>query len=216
MEYRKGAEPKYLLDPEFERANALIRDAYRPATKVALLTVCSWAKPYSQSYIHYEIRSALYREGLLDQVDYIHVSNAGVVPHEAETWYPFTAYDWNNHGVNDPMLFLALRQTIQRHLIAFLSKFKPHWDVVVPYFRLGSNTHQAMLGVIEAMPMAGSTPFLGSPDVGRWNAVWAEPDVPKDMAEMYTELVGYVDPDLALVRGENLTSLVTTLKGACK
>lgn len=61
--------------------------------KIAFLTICSHAKPYSKSYIHSNIMRQLFKVNLLDEIDYIHISNAGIIPSSAEMTYPFNAYD---------------------------------------------------------------------------------------------------------------------------
>lgn len=64
--------------------------------KVALFTTCSHAKPYGKSWIHMQLRKMLWEHELLEYVDIIHVSSAGLIPSEYGEHYPFCAYDWND------------------------------------------------------------------------------------------------------------------------
>src|SRR5688572_2624627 len=99
--YLQGEDALMLYAPEFDIGRQAIAYSWRPKHEYAIFTTCSWAKPFSQSYVHTPIRLALYDAGLLNSLDYVHISTAGVIPHECETWYPFCAYDWNNDRFAD-------------------------------------------------------------------------------------------------------------------
>jgi hypothetical protein len=87
---------------------------YPPLREACLLTICSHAKPYSKSYIHSTIRKELYMSGDLDKLDYVHISNAGIVPSAAENDYPFCAYDWDDRLCTDADRLAHIKMTARR------------------------------------------------------------------------------------------------------
>ena len=95
--FLKGVGKEYTDNPIFNNAHKKIIDEYKPpiSGKAALFTVCAWGKPYRQSYIHYFILKSLITAKLLDKLQLIVVTNAGVVPYELSDDYPYFAYDWD-------------------------------------------------------------------------------------------------------------------------
>jgi len=214
--YWKGEDPMMLANLEFDGANSVILNTYTPRTRVALLTVCSWAKPYSQSHIHRAIRQDLMttgpKGGLLNQIDYIHLSSAGVIPHACEKWYPFTAYDWNNARVDTEALTEALEVYIAERLMRFVKRFESHYSHWVTYFRGNSTTSKAILRVQEQLPLTRSQPYIGSPAEVIWRNVFVSSRISADMTVRESLLSGYCDPDVALTLPVNLDQLQATLK----
>lgn len=150
LPYFKGVGPEYIDNDYMLRLNKAILDSFKPKAKNAFFTICSWAKPYSTGYIHHGIRRALYDADLLDKVDYIHISSAGIVPAEAELWA--TLYDWNNEEVQDDITFTLLRNRIKERLVAFLTKFGKDYDNIFFYIRDTGNTKRAVDSALEDMP----------------------------------------------------------------
>lgn len=119
------------------------RDAWRrhrSANTTAFVTICSHAKPYSKSFIHSSIRAYLHDLDVLNTVDYVHISNAGLVPASAEMDYPFNAYDWDGTlcTVEDTAYHKA---AIERRLKEWLSTYTQQYTRIVFYLRDGGNTH---------------------------------------------------------------------------
>jgi len=140
MEYLQGVGPHYIDHPDFINLNKAILDTFEPKHKYAFFTVCSWGKPYSASYIHRGIRHALRKGGVLDKLDYIHISSAGVVPADAELWA--VNYDWNNEWIQGEMTFKLLQKRIVERLSAFVEKFQ--YEKKFVYLRPNSNTLKAV------------------------------------------------------------------------
>jgi hypothetical protein len=213
LRYIQGENPTTLHTLEYAYLNETIVRAYEPKKQVALFTVCSYAKPYSMSFIHTDIRQALLREGLLEKIDYIHVSNAGIIPHEAERWYPAVAYDWNNeHIKDDPLLQRALRLQIKDRLVKFLGAFDGSWPMRrIWYFRTNSNTYKVVMEVLSDMPDRPPR-FLGERAITRDDVINAQPEIAPALIYQFQMLHGFVDPDAALVLPANLTELVNVVK----
>ena len=95
--FLKGVGKKYLDNPIFNSAHKKIIDEYFPSDlgKICLFTVCSWGKPYRQSYIHYFILKSLIDANLFDKIQLVIVTNAGVIPYELSDDFPYFAYDWD-------------------------------------------------------------------------------------------------------------------------
>ena len=144
-EFLQGTGPYYLDHPEILQLNSAILDVFKPKHRAAFFTTCSWAKPYSCSYIHQSIRKGLLEADLLDKVDYIHVSSAGIIPAEMELWA--TWYDWNNEWVQDEYTLLLLQARIAMRLQVFLNRFS--YEHMFFYIRLDSNTFKGVKRVVD-------------------------------------------------------------------
>lgn len=165
---------------------------------IAMMTICSHAKPYSKSFIHTSIRAALFCEGKLGCCDYIHISNAGIIPASAEMDYPFNAYDWNGD--------LCSREVRRYHIEAIKRRFT-EWLLwrgmmyhrIVVYLREGGNTISA---VQEA---------LTHPDLDRVaHRVTVVPACAGE--EHYPQFVHVRDPDDCLTSAGNLHCLTSILR----
>jgi len=206
MLYHKGTEPTDLYHPDFDAGNRAIHSAFEPQHKVVVLTVCSWAKPYSQSWIHTNIRSAL--GASLEQIDYVHVSSAGIIPHQFETLYPFTAYDWNNVNMA-PAMAKALQREIDERFSSFWLIFGTQWDHVVPFFRENSNTWKVLSKWAEDRrdPWPEWHPVLEEGVTEFDHRLWGE-----------QRMHGYEDPNAVLAHWQATKRLeekvATLLKGA--
>ena len=163
---------------------------------VALLTACSYAKPYSMSWIHYGIRKALYEAGLLDQIEYWHLSSAGLIPSCLEEVAPFCCYDWNNDQASVQDL-KELRETLGAYFASWMSRYAiPFNKTVVTYFRSGSNTQRAIAGASES---------------SRAVMILAADDPPPEMLKPITLNGAYQDPDCALLCVSGLQALIQVL-----
>ena len=145
--YLKGTGTVFL-----EHFEKLFKALWRKKQKfktVAFLTICSHAKPYSKSYIHGSIRERLHNLGVLDSVDYLHISNAGIIPHEDSLTPPFDAYDWDNSKASERVRKL-LRDTIVRRLKWWLENYGERYDKLVIYLRYNGTTLSAVREVLES------------------------------------------------------------------
>lgn len=169
----------------------------RAVTKpVAFLTICSHAKPYSKSFIHTSIRKRLYQEGLLDDVDYIHISGAGIIPQSAEMVYPFNAYDGDS-STYSPDVKAHHVAAIKRRFLEWHRDYADAYDEVIIYLRAGGNTEGA---ISDAMDEIDATAPGGVP-LKLVRAQYA-PDLP---------FSSYPDIDDCLTLSDNLQALVSAM-----
>lgn len=120
-----------------------------PTQKVAFLTNCSHAKPYSKSHIHSMIRQELHKADVLSGVDYIHISGAGIVAAAFEMVYPFNAYDGNMAEATDNAR-AHLRKSVTRRLNVWRDFYSHDYDHIVIYLRSEGNTIRAVREFMEA------------------------------------------------------------------
>ena len=143
--YLRGVGRRYLTEWPFNEAyERLLRD-YRPRRRYRLLLFipCSYGKPYSQSYIHYLMRTATapyIKRGLLHEVI---VTNAGVVPRELDEYWPFTAYDWNPH-METPEVRECYRSVLADRIHGYLERFIDYYEMVAAYLRWDSDSWAAL------------------------------------------------------------------------
>jgi hypothetical protein len=170
---------------------------------IGFLTICSHAKPYSKSFIHTSIRAALFREGYLGACDYIHISNAGIIPASAEMEYPFNAYDWNGD--------LCTPEVKQYHIAAIKRRFTEwllwkggNYDRIVVYLREGGNTIGAVRAALQEFESGASH----RPWSTKVTVVAASAD-----EEHYPQFVQTHDPDDCLTSAGNLHHLTVAIRG---
>jgi len=181
MEYLQGVGPHFIDHPDWIALEDAIADTYRMQHSAAFFTICSHAKPYSKSAIHDRIREALYNADVLDRVDYIHISSAGIIPAEAEMWA--THYDWNNAciDIDDELTYLLLRRRIQERLSRFLYRF-PYGRCFF-YLRPESNTWHAVKARLDQSTLTPSfqNVFIAEPVSSPTKRSWRLHDDPDDV-----------------------------------
>lgn len=181
-----------------------IRAVY-PSTRVILLTACSYAKPYSHSFIHRAIRKALFAIRGSKSIEIWHLSSAGAIPSVLERCYPFCAYDWNNEYASaeaQVQLRDALRAHFSRWFDTYVRKNVPVTVPVVLYFRRDSNTAQAICNALPDLPSRTIVPTFVSPV--------SESEV--DFSREPVLYPGSRDPDAMLALRDNLEELKLTLR----
>lgn len=181
----------------FEEQHQAIWANWKPSAPIALLTICSHAKPYSKSAVHDDIRKYLHHNRVLRLVDYIHISNVGLIPSTHEMEYPWNAYD-GNYAVATDIAKRELREGIRRRLVQWFARFYDEYEGVVIYLRHDGNTAAAVRAAIHDVKKDG---FMGT---SRLSFVEAEkyPQQPWVLDE---------DPDNTLRREENLFLVVNAI-----
>jgi hypothetical protein len=114
---------------------------------IAFMTTCSHAKPYGKSHIHCSIRHWLFELGILNKVDYIHISGAGITSTETGYEYPYCAYDGDYSQASDEIRH-ALRDKIAADLSAWYEICGKDYKHIVIYLRLPSLTLGAVMASI--------------------------------------------------------------------
>ena len=169
----------------------LLLDRAKP---IALLTICSHAKPYSKSFIHSTIRKRLHEIDLLDKIQYAHISTAGIIPSEAEMNYPFNAYDHDGTMMTEDAKRYFSERTFIR-IRDWLGTYGDSYERVVFYLRGEGKTHQA---AVDAAIATGATNVIV---IGA--EIGAEHQLP--FAALY-------DVDDCLTSEKNLNKLVDALR----
>ena len=198
--YLRGVGRDFLEGWPFDNAYERLIREYRPSRRyrLGLFIPCSYGKPYSQSYIHYLLRSAIapwIRRGLLHEII---VTNAGVVPRELDEYWPFTAYDWNPLR-ETPEVRACYREVLARRVRGYIERFRDYYDRFAAYLRWDSDSWAALRSVSEELG-------LDIPNL-------APREVPRAEVEEAGLGLGYEeDPDIVLVTRSALATLKKSLE----
>ena len=197
-EYIRGVGLDYLLHPAFvEGFSRLLAEYEPPRGRILLFLPCSYGKPYSQSFIHYMIRRVLWKNGLLDKVHEVMLTNAGVVPRELDEHWPYAAYDWNP-SFETPEVRHCYRSILRDRIIAYLEAFGDRYAGFAAYLRWDSDSWAALRDAAD---------YLGV----RVENLAAESVSEEELREV--SLGGlYRDPDLVLVTRRSLERLTEGLR----
>jgi hypothetical protein len=166
----------------------------RGRKEIALLTICSHAKPYSKSFIHSTIRKRLHELNILHMVQYAHISTAGIIPSQAEMQYPFNAYDHDGSLMTEDAKRHFSEVTLMR-IKHWLSKYGGGYDKVIFYLRGEGKTYNAAVRAVEETGINHAV------------VIGADMHLPK------LPFVALPDVDDCLTSEVNLKKLVDTLQG---
>lgn len=181
----------------FESAWKLACKIHNPGDKkVALLTICSHAKPYSKSFIHAAIREKLWKSGLLHKTDIIHISSAGIIPSSAEMTYPFNAYDHDGSLMSEEIKLYFFSRTADR-LEYWFEHYHHHYDRIVVYLRTGSKTLLAAMEAAASVEATDKITFIAAN---------------KEKID-YPDWMALPDDDDCLVSPRNLAMLIGPVEG---
>jgi len=89
-------ELKILEDPQFNEANKLMADRWKPKHNIAFVSLCSSTRPY-----HHSPKWKKFIDLFGKDCDMIVSSNGGVIPQEWWNSYPFLTYDAGEHLDDD-------------------------------------------------------------------------------------------------------------------
>lgn len=146
--FLRGIGRKYLKNKYFNKWQEYLVNEYQPPKKykICLFLPCAWGKPYSQSYIHYEIIKTLHSTGHYEDIHQIIVSNAGVIPREWENYYPFAAYDWDPNLEWKDIKKEYIKVLTER-LVNFIDKHKDNYEHFLCYLRPDSESFKAIKNI---------------------------------------------------------------------
>ncbi|MHA1145252.1 MAG: DUF5591 domain-containing protein [Candidatus Helarchaeota archaeon] len=197
--FLKGVGKDYTDNEIFNRAHEKIIKEYIPEEeKVALFTVCSWGKPYRQSYIHYFILRSLIQNGFLSKLGLIVLTNAGVIPYELTDDYPYFSYDWDPNLETDTIK-QAYIEILERRLIEFLETKRKYYSRFCCYLRHESESYKVIQQVEEKLGIL--IPNFSLP----------EREITQEEYEQIS-LGFYDDHDIYLIVARNLNHLTDNLK----
>ncbi len=202
--FLRGVGLNYLLNEWFEEGFRKLINEYRPPReryRLGLILPCAYGKPYSQSYIHYLIRSVIkdyLTSGLIHELI---VTNAGVVPRDLDEYWPYCAYDWNpSHET--PEVKACYTAVLADRLEAYLRRHGWRYDALAAYLRWDSDSWRAVDEV--------------SSRLGRSIPNLAPKHVPADEVREVGLNGLYVDDDLVLITPTSLKSLRRGVEGILK
>ena len=193
--YLRGVGLDYLIHEAFEEGYRRLLSEYKPPHrfKLGLFIPCSYGKPYSQSYIHYLMRSAIapwLRSGIVHEII---LTNAGVVPRELDEHWPYVAYDWNP-AKETPEVRECYRRVLAARIEGFLRRFTGYYERLAAYLRWDSDSWAALS---EAASRLGIEVVNLAPH-----------RVPREEVEEAGMGLGYdKDPDIVLVTRTALEAL---------
>lgn len=198
--FLKGVGEEYTDNPIFNLAHKKIIDEYKPpiSGKIGLFTVCSWGKPYRQSYIHYFILKSLIKANLFDKLQLIIVTNAGVIPYELIDNYPYFAYDWDP-ALETPEIKRIYIEVLTKRLKDYLLSKKKFYRSFCCYLRHESESYQSIRNIEKQL-------ILEIPNLSIHEKKIAQEEVSQ------VSLNYYEDHDLVLIVRRNLDHLVKKLK----
>ncbi len=144
--YLRGVGIKYLVNPYFEEGFKKLIEEYRPPRdkyELALILPCAYGKPYSQSYIHYIIRSVIKDYIIKGLIHEVIVTNAGVVPRELDEYWPYCAYDWNPK-YEIPEIKEYYVEVLKQRLLKYLETHGYRYKKIAAYLRWDSDSWKAV------------------------------------------------------------------------
>lgn len=135
-----GVGIKQLTHPHFEEWFRYIIDVYQPPQgMIGVFIPCAAVKPYYNSPIHRAFNK------IIDSypTHKIVISNAGIVPYEFSTYYPFDSYDWNPYHETTEIKEKYMQITAER-LVSFLNKHSKRYKGFVSYLTPDSEDFVAL------------------------------------------------------------------------
>ncbi|MHA1377370.1 MAG: DUF5591 domain-containing protein [Candidatus Helarchaeota archaeon] len=198
--FLKGVGKNYTDNPIFNEAHKKIIKEYKPPVsgKIGLFTVCSWGKPYRQSYIHYFILRSLIKENLLDRLQIIVVTNAGVVPYELSDDYPYYAYDWDPN-LETPQIKKTYMEVLSKRLMEFLQSKGKYYSSFCCYLRHESESYKSLKGVEKILQLRIPNFAIDENEISD-----------DEISEVSLDF--YEDHDVVLITERNLNNLTKKLK----
>lgn len=93
------------------------------------------------------IRKRLHNIGVLDRIDYGHISGSGIVLTKRGYEYPYNAYDMN-YAESSELGRLNLRKKIERDLKWLFPLVTTRYEKIVIYLRAEGNTYTAITNIL--------------------------------------------------------------------
>lgn len=194
----KGVGKEYTDNEVFNRAHQRILETYHPKDKkIGMFTICSWGKPYRQSYVHYFILKTLMKADFFSKLDLIVVTNAGVIPYELTDSYPYFGYDWDPN-LETPAIKQVYKEVLERRLREFLQSKQRYYSKFCCYLRHKSESYEVIRRIEERSGL--SIPNFAIPE---------REIKPKEYEEI--SLNFYDDHDIYLIVNRNLANLTKKL-----
>lgn len=153
-------EENVLKSPIFAEAFDTICKIYEPQHEIAVFSLCTQTKPFSQSM---KWRGIIKMFG--GWTDLIVCSSAGIIPLQYENCYPFDTYDSHSGHAGDESLSDLSKNLFEYRCQTFLSRFK--WKKVV--FLL--DPYEGATDVVNRLGMRNVRQF---PSPEAWDSITSE------------------------------------------
>ena len=160
-----GVGEWYLTHPHYEVWFDYLTRWYEPWEKRILLFLpCSYSKPYSKSATHRGIIERIKRVGR-DRFHEVMISNAGCVPREFESRYPFESYDWDERLETEAIKQRYIQVTYER-IRGYLTAHGDKYLKVACFLKPESESYKALQKAcddmgLELLSLLGEGPWDG-------------------------------------------------------
>lgn len=121
----QGATEKQLYNNDFDIIRNYLIQNFKPNSKVAILSLCSFKKPYSQQKVIKYYVNLTKQKGF----DYFVLSNPGIIPIDYDNYYPFRYYNWNEAEETEEIK-IKYEQFLQNRIEEWFNKFKEYTDII--------------------------------------------------------------------------------------
>ena len=111
----QGTDEMVLNHPMMEKAFRRIVELFKPKHEIALVSLCTSTRPYSNSR-----KWKTFKNMFSNKVDLIICSNGGIIPIEFENCYPYLTYDAHGNKKYDEMYI----KKIYERLCIFFERHK--------------------------------------------------------------------------------------------
>lgn len=140
-----GVGEKYMTHPHFEVWQDYLLRWYVPPTEkdILLFLPCTYKKPYSSSETHKRIGERLRRLKDYGRIHQVMISNAGVVPREFESSYPFDSYDWNEKDETGEIRKRFIQVTAER-IKKYLNAHRTNYEMIYCFLKYDSDSYKAL------------------------------------------------------------------------
>jgi archaeosine synthase alpha-subunit len=150
MDDLSGVGEWYLTHPHFEVWQDYILRWYEPSPGRTLLFLpCAKRKPYRESKTHKAIIERLKGAGRMNFHE-VMISNAGVIPRELESKYPFAHYDWDE-SLETPEIKKRYVQVTCERIKKYLKAHKGKYQLIACYLKPDSESHKALSRACEEL-----------------------------------------------------------------
>ncbi|MFQ6051205.1 MAG: DUF5591 domain-containing protein [Candidatus Hydrothermarchaeota archaeon] len=159
----RGVGEEVFSHPAFEEWHEFFIKEYKPpARKILLFHNCTWGKPYHEAWIFREMEKSVYEVLDPNEVHFVVLSSAGVIPREYWDYWPFCSYD------SDPWQFTpedrkAFIRINSKRVENYLSKHSESYKCMVAYFPLGDCARESVRIGLERSRC--KLPFYEVPDI---------------------------------------------------
>ncbi len=136
-----GVGVEYIDHPHFNVWQDYIIRFYKVDKEYVLFHPCSKKKPYYLSRTHKSIKRVISGFPWFKKINFIVISNPGVIPIELSNYYPFNAYDWDER-LETPEVMKKYIEINKKRIKEYLKRHK--YKKIFSYFKPESESGTAL------------------------------------------------------------------------